>query len=72
MAFNYGGRIGVSTIISLTRHICRIYTTYSSRIIAWVDGSTLSSGDKTTVKDWLAAAQSACAILESVMVVYEG
>lgn len=71
MPFNYGGRNGVSTLIKVTKHICHIYASFSGAIIAYVNGSSLSSGDKATVIAWLNGASAACAILETIEYVYE-
>lgn len=69
--FNYGGRNGVSEIIRLTRLLCRIYVRYSSRIVAFINASSLTTEQKATVTAWLADAQEACMLLETVMVTYE-
>jgi len=71
MPFNYGGRTGVSTIIFLIKRICHVYTSFSASIIAYVNGSSLSSGDKATVIAWLNGASAACAIIEQIRYVYE-
>lgn len=69
---NYGGRNGVSSIVRLTRELCRIYTAYSGGIINYVNNSSMSPSDKATVIAWLNGGVAACAILEaSVMVSYE-
>lgn len=70
--FNYGGRNGISTIIRVTKHICRIYLTFSARITQYISDSTLETEKKTTVLAWLNAAQEACMILEEIQVSYEG
>lgn len=72
MAFNYGGRNGVSQIIRFTKLLCKIYLTYSVRIIAYIEASSLDSGQKATVLAWLNGAQEACMILEMIQVTYEG
>lgn len=71
MAFNYGGRNGVSQIIRFVKLVCRIYLTYATRIVAYVEASPLDSGKKTTVLAWLAGAQEACMILEEIQISYE-
>ena len=71
MPFNYGGRNGVSQIIRYTKFVCRIYLTYATRIIAYVESSSLDSGKKATVTAWLAGAQDACMILEEIQISYE-
>lgn len=68
---NYGGRTGMYSIIKFTKEVCRIYGVFAPTIISFVDGSTLSSDDKATVKAWLNGATAACAILQTVEVKYE-
>lgn len=70
MTSNYGGRNGMSSIIFFVRQTCRIYTKFSAGIIAFINASSLSSGDKATVIAWLNAASAACAILETLKVTY--
>jgi len=69
--FNYGGRNGVSTLLTLIKGICRIYTSFSESIIAYVNGSNLSSEDKITLINWLNLASSACAIVSNLRYSYE-
>lgn len=72
MAYNYGGRIGVATLILLARRVCDLYTKYAPSIISFINASSLSAEDKAAVLAWLNAAQSVCAALRtSVEVVYE-
>lgn len=69
--FNYGARNGVSTVIKFVKALCKIYLTYQERIIAYINGSTLSAGDKAAVIAWLNLASSSCAILVSIEYNYE-
>lgn len=69
--WNYGGRNGISSVIKFTKLLCRIYLAFSNPIIAYINGSSLDSGKKTTVLAWLNGAHEACMILEEIQVVYE-
>jgi hypothetical protein len=71
MPFNYGGRNGVSTIITVTQKICHIYASFAGQIVAYINGSSLSPADKATVTAWLNGASAACAILETIKFNYE-
>lgn len=67
--FNFGGRNGMSTILKLIRSICRVYTKFSGAITTYIADSSLSSEDKTTVTNWLNAASTVCAIVETTLVI---
>ena len=69
--FNYGGRNGVSTLLFIVKRMCHIYTSFSGQIVAYVNGSSLSSEDKTTIINWLNLASTACTILSNLRYSYE-
>lgn len=70
--FNYGGRFGVSTIITLTVKLCDIYQPNVTKIKDFIDSvDAIDSGQKTTVKAWLDGADAACTILKIVKATYE-
>jgi hypothetical protein len=71
MAFNYGGRIGMASIIKGVQFVCRIYGVYQAKIIDYVNSSTLTTEQKSTVIDWLNLATAVCGLLTSIQVVYE-
>jgi len=71
VTYNYGGRIGMSSILAGIHFVCRIYGKSMGTINTFVDGSSLTSEQKTQVKDWLNAATAVCALVESIKVVYE-
>lgn len=58
----YGKRTGVTTLRSLTKHICRLILTYSVKINDWID-TFPDAADRATVRAWLVATQAACTIL---------
>lgn len=55
---------GVSTLIATTKFLCRLHTRYGAKTDAWI-GANLSAPDAATVRTWIAAFQSVCAILEA-------
>lgn len=63
---SYRARTGVTTAILLIKQLCRLYTTYSSKINAWVSASSLTAGEKASILSWLAAAQATCALMELI------
>lgn len=69
--FNYGARNGMSTLLFLIHKLCALYGKYTGAIVAFIDASPISSGDKTTVKNWLTGATAVCTIVESIKVTYE-
>lgn len=69
--FNYGSRNGVSTLIRIIKALCKLYIAFSASIVAYINGSSLDSGQKTTITAWLNGAQEACMILEEIKFSYE-
>jgi len=53
---------GVSTVVLLTKTLCKIYLRYQAKIINWVN-TQVPSTSRQTVLDWLEAAVVVCAIL---------
>jgi len=70
--FNYGGRIGMSTLIRLVIRLCDIYVKYSPKMKAYInDSTTLTSTQKSTVIAWLDGIVVSCEILRLLEVTYE-
>lgn len=71
-SWNYGGRIGLASVIFFTRKLCDIYMPKAAFIIGFVDASdALTDTQKTTLKNWLSGAAAACEILQILTVRYE-
>lgn len=68
---NYGARNGMSTLLFLVHKLCTLFGKYTLPIIAFIDASDLTEGEKTTVKNWLTAATAVCVLLETLKVTYE-
>jgi len=56
---------GVSTVIFLTRQLCKIQLKYGPKIIDWISTHT-SSGDYATFLTWYNAINVVCQILEAM------
>jgi hypothetical protein len=69
--FNYGGRIGMASIIKGVQFVCRIYGVYQDPIISYINGSTLSTDQKTALINWLNLATASCGLLMSLKFAYE-
>lgn len=59
----YRARTGVTTLIVLTKHLCKLYGVYSSKIIAYITASSLPPDQKAAILTWLSGASAACAAL---------
>lgn len=69
--FNYGGRIGMSTLIATVRKACDILVKYQSPLFNFINSSALSTDQKSTVIAWLNGMVGACGILMLLKVEYE-
>jgi len=70
--FNYGGRIGLSSLILFVKKACRLYIMNRIAIKNYINGSsTLSVEQKATVITWLDAIEASCEILMLIEVIYE-
>lgn len=70
--FNYGGKIGLSTVIRLVVKLCDIYIPNAAAIITFVNDTTiLDSTQKATLIAWLNGVVDACTLLKLIMVKYE-
>jgi len=68
---NYGGRIGMWTVITVVKKLCEIYITYQAPLLAYINDSSLTTQQKTDITSWLNLATASCAILVSLEFVYE-
>jgi N-acetyl-gamma-glutamylphosphate reductase len=63
-------RTGIAALTVIVKHVCRILTTFRpaiDQVIATsVADNLITSGQATTLKAWLDAAQAACDILRLV------
>lgn len=65
-------KIGLTTIINLVIHFCRLYQENSTAIVAYINASTLiDSTQKTTLIAWLNGVYAACDILKVLRYTYE-
>jgi len=64
MPVPYGSKTGVTTVIKLVKHLCRIFLIYEAKIIAWADGN-MSPTDAATFKAWIATTKAVCTLLLS-------
>jgi hypothetical protein len=55
---------GVSTLILLTRLLCRLQARYGAKIDAWI-GERMSPTNAATVRAWIEAFAAVCLILET-------
>lgn len=55
---------GVSTLILTVKFLCRLHARYGAKTDAWI-GATLSAADAIIVRNWIAAFQEVCGILEA-------
>lgn len=69
--FNFGGRIGMSTLIVAVKALCNIYLRYQAPILEYIDGSSLTSDQKSQITSWLNLASASCAILVTLEFKYE-
>lgn len=70
--FNYGGKIGMSTLIVLTIKLCALYVTYAPSIKTYINAqSTITTEQKAVVIAWLDGIVAACEILRVLQVKYE-
>lgn len=70
--FNYGSKNGMSTIVKLIKHICRVYLAYTAAIQTFINSSSLTTEQKAQVIDWLEAGVTVCGlIVGAVEVTYE-
>lgn len=69
--FNYLGRTGIASIIKAIQFLCRIYTSYQTSIIAYINGSSLTGDQKGDVITWLNAANGVCGLILLMKVNYD-
>ena len=71
--FNYGAKNGIWSVIHFVKALCKVYVKFAVPIVAFIDASgALTTPEKTAIKEWLAAAQSICVLLQAnIEVTYE-
>lgn len=62
----YRERTGVTTFIFIVSKLCRLFVTYQTKIIGWVNASSLVAGDKAIVIAWINAASGVCSLLRLI------
>lgn len=71
--YNYGGKIGIYSVIKFTKLLCRIYVKFLTPIRDYINTHpTLTLEQKVQIIMWLDTAADVCYLLESqVEFVYE-
>lgn len=69
---NYGGRNGVSTVISLAHKVCLIIGVFKTPFTNYINSTDISESNKALIITWVNTAGDVCSALENgVLVRYE-
>lgn len=60
----YGAKTGVTTLIALVKHICRIFLVFEPKIVAWM-GTISNPTDRALAIAWIATTKAVCSILQA-------
>jgi len=72
IVYNYGGKIGLASVIKFVTLACKHYMAHTAQIVAFIDAnSSLDAGQKTTLKAALSGLSTACELLQILTVTYE-
>lgn len=66
MPITYGKRTGVTTLLVLIKHMCRLFLVFENKIVAWIAASALSTDNKSICYVWIATTKTVCSLLTSI------